>query len=79
MKVRFLNLDEILKTHEPQLSLFGGAIGILNQDLLASAVAMPSSGLKTTYFHLDIYEMAVAYLFHIIKIIPLLMEIKEQL
>lgn len=35
--------------------------------LLQSALAMPSSGFGEEYFHKDLYEMAAAYLFHIVK------------
>jgi death-on-curing protein len=35
--------------------------------LLKSALAMPSSGIGDQYFHADLYEMAAAYLFHIVK------------
>ena len=30
-------------------------------------MAMPQSGMGAEYFHRDLYEMAAAYLFHIVK------------
>ena len=35
--------------------------------LLQSAIAMPEAGAGGTYFHADLFEMAAAYLFHIVK------------
>lgn len=35
--------------------------------LLQSALAMPSAGFGKQYYHRDIYEMAAAYLFHIVQ------------
>lgn len=35
--------------------------------LLQSALAMPQSGIDDRYFHSDLFEMAAAYLFHIVK------------
>jgi len=36
-------------------------------NLLQSAVAMPAAGFGNSYLHDDLFEMASAYLFHIIK------------
>ncbi len=35
--------------------------------LLQSALNMPSAGYGDDYFHKDLYEMAAAYLFHLVK------------
>ena len=34
---------------------------------LQSALAMPQAGTRDQYFHSDLFEMAAAYLFHIVK------------
>jgi death-on-curing protein len=35
--------------------------------LLQSALAMPQAGIRDQYFHSDLFEMASAYLFYIVK------------
>lgn len=63
----FLDLDEVIAIHRDQTGRYGGIPGIRDLDLLRSAVAMPSAGCAGEYLHADIFEMAAAYLFHIIR------------
>lgn len=63
----FLALDEIVEIHRDQIERYGGKPGIRDIGLLESASAMPASGIGAGYLHSDIYEMAAAYLFHIIR------------
>lgn len=35
--------------------------------LLESALAMPEAGVGDQYFHADLFEMAAAYLYHIVR------------
>ncbi len=67
MKPVFLTLYEVLDIHVDQIGRYGGAEGVRDMGLLQSAVAMPTSGSGREYFHKDVFEMAAAYLFHIIK------------
>ena len=67
MTIIFLELDEIKDIHSRLVELFGGESGIRDEGLLESAIAQPMSGFGEQYFHTDIYEMAAAYVFHIIK------------
>jgi death on curing protein len=67
MEPLFLTLDEILLIHENQLKLYGGDSGLRDMGLLQSALNMPSAGFGDEYFHKDLYEMAAAYLFHLVK------------
>jgi death-on-curing protein len=64
---RFLDLDEVLEIHRDQVSRYGGLTGIRDAALLNSAVAMPRSKAAAVYFHTDLFEMAAAYLFRIVK------------
>ena len=66
MEPRFLNAEEVLSLHEAQMRRFGGAAGIRDLGMLESAVAMPAMGIGDVYFHSDRFEMAAAYLFHIV-------------
>jgi death-on-curing protein len=67
MTPQFLSLEQILAIHKNQLRLYGGESGLRDMGLLQSALAMPGSGFGDQYFHLDLYEMAAAYLFHLVK------------
>ncbi len=63
----FLGLDEIIEIHNDQIKRYGGLPGIRDIDLLKSAIAMPAAGFGRDYLHMDGYEMASAYLFHIVR------------
>ncbi|MCX6375885.1 MAG: type II toxin-antitoxin system death-on-curing family toxin [Armatimonadetes bacterium] len=65
--VPFLTTDEVLEIHDDQIRRYGGTVGIRDIGLLQSAVAMPSTGVGDHYLHRDLYEMAAAYLFHIVQ------------
>ncbi len=67
MKPLFLGLDEIVEIHRDQIEQYGGHPGIRDLELLQSAVVMPAAGFGEDYLHTDIYQMAAAYLFHIIR------------
>ncbi len=67
MKPRFLGFDEVMEIHRDQIERYGGSPGIRDEALLRSAVAMPSAGAAGKYFHVDLIEMAAAYVFHIVK------------
>lgn len=65
--IKFLTYEQVLKLHLLQIKEFGGIDGIKNEGLLRSALAQPESGFENEYFHKNIYEMAAAYLFHLVK------------
>lgn len=63
----FLDLTQVLEIHRDQIERYGGTLGVRDTGLLESAVAMPQAGFGDQYFHTDIFEMAAAYLFHIVN------------
>jgi len=63
----FLDIAEVLEIHTSQIKLFGGEHGVRDIALRESAVAMPQAGFEMEYLHKDVYEMAAAYLFHIVQ------------
>ena len=67
MKIVFLSLDEILRLHQDLINLYGGSHGMRNQDLLELALAQPEAGFGDQYLCADIFEMAAAYLFHLVQ------------
>jgi death-on-curing protein len=63
----FLTLEDVLELHQLQLERYGGAAGLRDQRLLDSAVAQPQAAFGGEYVHRDLFEMAAAYLFHIVS------------
>jgi death-on-curing protein len=63
----FLSLAEVLEIHKDQVARYGGAPGIRDMELLKSAIGMPSATYGGQFLHTDIYEIAAAYLFHLVK------------
>lgn len=64
---KFLTVDQVVALHELQINEFGGVHGVKNESLLLSALAQPESGFGEEYFHKDLFSMAAAYLFHLVK------------
>ncbi len=67
MSIEFLSLDDAIEIHRDQIERYGGSLGIRDVGLLQSALAMPQAGFGGEYLHADIYEMAAAYLFHLVN------------
>lgn len=63
----FLSLAEVVEIHRDQIERYGGRPGIRDSGLLQSAVAVPHATMGGEYLHGDLFEMAAAYLFHIVK------------
>lgn len=64
---KFLTLDQVVALHQLQIDQFGGSSGVKDEGLLLSALPQPESGFGEEYFHKDLYEMAAACLFHLVK------------
>ena len=67
MEPIFLTLEEVIEIHADQIERYGGTAGVRDVMLLQSAVAMPQAGFGDQYLHVDLFEMAAAYLFHIVQ------------
>lgn len=63
----FLSFAEVLDIHQDQIERYGGEPGIRDRGLLQSAIATPAAGFGGRYLHQDLFAMASAYLFHIVK------------
>ena len=63
----FLTLAEVIEIHRDQTERYGGHRGIRDTGLLQSAVAVPQATMGGEYLHGDLFDMAGAYLFHIVK------------
>jgi len=65
--IKFLTIEEIKKLHKALIEKFGGLYGIRDEKLLDSAINMPKATFSDVYLHEDIYLMAAAYVYHIVK------------
>jgi death on curing protein len=63
----FLSLETIIEVHSLHLERNGGLEGIRDKNLLDSAVAQPMATFGGDFLHEDLFAMAAAYLFHIVK------------
>ncbi len=68
----FLDLDHVLRLHRSLIEHYEGTDGTRDVGLLQSAVAMPQASYGGEFLHSDIYEMAAAYLYHIVQNHPFL-------
>ena len=67
MDLEFLLLDDVLVLHDDRIQLYGGSTGLRDLGLLESALAMPQATFDGNYLHETPFEMAAAYLFHIVQ------------
>lgn len=65
--IQFLEVKDVLRINKKTMLQFGGTPGIRDRGLLESAVAQPSMEVFGHRLHNDIFDMASAYCFHIIK------------
>lgn len=64
---KFLSLSQVLSLHRVVIDTYGGSDGLRDRGLIESAVARPSAVYEGEYLHRDLFEMAGAYLFHIVS------------
>ena len=63
----FLDFDRVVRLHRSMAETYGGETGLRDINLLHSAVAMPQSSFGGKFLHHDLFEMAAAYLYHIVQ------------
>jgi death-on-curing protein len=63
----FLDLERVLHIHRSMIKTYGGTSGVRDAGLLHSAIAMPQASFGGDYLHADLFEMAAAYLYHIVQ------------
>jgi death-on-curing protein len=63
----FLSVDRVLRLHDLQLQLFGGASGVRDLGLLESAIANAEATFDGVFLQQDLFEMAAAYLYGICR------------
>lgn len=67
MPPKFLTVDRIIRIHQDQVTRYGGSLGIRDRGGLESAAAQPEATFGGEYLHQDVFEMAAAYLFHLVQ------------
>lgn len=72
MNPEFLSIDDVVRIHQDQIERYGGAPELRDAGLLASAVEVAQASVAGSWLHTDLFEMASAYLFHIVQNHPFL-------
>lgn len=67
MRINFLTIEEIKLIHFDQIKRYGGMHGLRDERLLDSAINSPKATFNNNFLHTDIFEMACAYIFSIVK------------
>lgn len=70
--IDFLSTEDVLTLHADQVELYGGEHGVRDMGLLDSAVAQPRASFGGQFLHKDLFEMAAAYLYHLVQNHPFL-------
>jgi death-on-curing protein len=65
--IEFLSLEDVLEIHLDQTSRYGGNSEIRDRGLLESAIAQPQAEFGGQMLHASLFEMAAAYMFHIVQ------------
>lgn len=68
----FLDIEQVMRLHASMIDQYGGIAGTREVGLLQSAIAMPQMAYGGEYLHHDVFEMAAAYLYHIVQNHPFL-------
>ena len=67
MNPTFLTVPQVERIHAKQIARFGGSPGARDLALVDSAVAQPMAMFGGVYLHDDLFLMAAAYLFYLVK------------
>jgi death on curing protein len=62
-----LSIDDVLQIHQDQIARYGGSPDLRDPGLLQSALAQPQAMFGGEWLHTYPFEMAAAYLFHVVK------------
>jgi len=68
----FLDIEQVMRIHRSMIERYGGQEGVRDIGLVHSAIAMPQASFGGKSLHADLFEMAAAYLYHIVQNHPFL-------
>lgn len=60
--VRFLSIDEVMRLNEEVVQRYGGSSGVLNDNMLRSAIYQPQATYDGDWLYPDLYAKAASYL-----------------
>ena len=69
---RFLTKEYVTVIHADQINKYGGGPGLRDVGLLESALAQPRATFGGEWLHPTLFDMAAAYLFHLVENHPFL-------
>jgi death on curing protein len=67
MNPKFLDESGVLQIHSDLIERFGGSHGLRDRGMLLSAIEMPKASFGGQFLHEDLFEMAAAYLYHLVQ------------
>lgn len=67
MTPEWLRVDDVLQIHQDQIERYGGSPDLRDPGLLTSAVETPRATFDGRRLHGDLFEIAAAYLFHLVQ------------
>lgn len=67
MQPLFLDIERVLHIHRSLIERYGGSEGLRDVGLLHSALAIPQASFGGQWLHNDLFEMAAAYLYHLVQ------------
>jgi len=67
MEPIFFEREDIEAAQKELIERYGGIHGLRDEGLLLSALAMPQASFGGEYLHSDLFQMAAAYLFHLVQ------------
>ncbi len=70
--IYFLEVEEVIRQHDNMINEYGGLMGIRSRDLLISSVETPKTTMFGVFLYETIYDMASAYLYHLVQNHPFL-------
>ena len=65
-QIEFLELSDLMQIHIDQIAKYGGSIEVRDSNLLEAAIEQPRATYDGSFLHRFPFEMAAAYLFHVV-------------
>ncbi len=70
--MKFIELKDVIAYHDDVIRKYGGLNGIRDKNLLESSVESPKSTMFGAFLYETVYDMAAAYLYHLVQNHPFL-------
>ncbi len=70
--MKFIELKDVIAYHDDVIRKYGGLNGVRDKNLLESSVESPKSTMFGAFLYETVYDMAAAYLYHLVQNHPFL-------